>query len=472
MPDDLVFESATRMAERVRRRQVSPVELVDAHLARIESLHSRLNAFALLLGDQARKQARAAEAAVMRDEPLGPLHGVPVSVKDSIEIAGLPTTCGSKLRLGLVSEHDAAVVERLRQAGAIILGKTNVPEGLVAYETDNLLFGATSNPWDLRLTAGGSSGGEAAAIASGCSAAGIGSDAGGSVRVPAHFCGITALKPTPGRISGRGHVPAVGGPFASLGMLGPLARCVEDLGTLLRIVGGYDPADPVGVRLSPHDLPPHPVWGLRVGVWEGPGCPLTADTRRVLQGAARLLQDQHVCIEDFQAPPLARAPELWWNMFGRAALPLFRAFVGDRAADLSPIGSEFLRDASAAPPLTFEEYLQTAFERDQMRAWLLARMEEMPVLLTPVGSLPAFTKGQRSWTVEGRQLTMWEIMQPCVVFNLLGNPAVVVPAGFSADGLPIGVQLVGRPFEEELLLRVAALFEEARGPWPHPAAIA
>lgn len=208
-----------------------------------------------------------------------------------------------------------------------------------------------------------------------------------------------------------------------------------------------------------------------MGVWEGPGCPLTADTRRVLQCAARWLQDQHLSVQEFSAPPLARAPELWWNIFGRAALPLFRAFARDREAELSAIGSEFLRDASAAPPLTFEEYLQTALERDQMRAWLLARMEETPILLTPVGSVPAFTKGQRSWTVENRPLTMWEIMQPCVVFNLLGNPAVVVPAGFSADGSPIGVQLVGRPFEEGLLLRVAAVLEEARGPWPHPAAV-
>ena len=189
------------MAGMVRERAISPVELVEAHLTQIAARNPRINAFVTVLEDEARAAAKRAEAAVMRGEPLGLLHGVPVTVKDSFDVAGLPTLCGSRFRLGHKAARDATAVARLRAAGAIILGKTNTPEFLSNYETDNFITGRTNNPWNLERTPGGSSGGEAAAIASFCSAGGIGSDGGGSIRIPAHFCGIAGLKPTPGRIS-------------------------------------------------------------------------------------------------------------------------------------------------------------------------------------------------------------------------------------------------------------------------------
>jgi len=228
----LFFLSATDMAEQVRLKKLSPVELLDTHLARIEALNPKLNAFVQLDTERARRQAQAAEAAVMRGEAVGPLHGVPISIKSSIEVAGLRCEAGTRLRAGLVASQDAPLVARLRAAGAIVLGVTNTPELLMAWETHNLLYGRTNNPWDLERTAGGSSGGEAAAIASGCSAGGVGSDGGGSIRVPAHFSGICGLKPTPGRIPSTGHYPNSVGPFALLGVVGPMARTIADLRVL------------------------------------------------------------------------------------------------------------------------------------------------------------------------------------------------------------------------------------------------
>src|SRR5690349_16789821 len=243
MPE-LTFLSAVSMAEQIRQKKLSPVELVEAHLARVEELSPKLNAFVKVDAEGARWQARVAEAAVRQGANLGSLHGVPLSIKSSMEVAGLPWEAGTKLRKGVAGERDAPLVARLRQAGAIILGVTNTPELLMAWETDNLLYGRTNNPWDLSRTAGGSSGGEAAAIASGCSAGGVGSDGGGSIRVPAHFCGICGLKPTPGRIPATGHFPQSVGPFALLGVVGPMSRSMSDLKVLFEVMQGPDAGDP------------------------------------------------------------------------------------------------------------------------------------------------------------------------------------------------------------------------------------
>src|SRR6202046_3295896 len=248
------------MAEQVRAREISPVELVEAHLARIERLNPKLNAFANVDAERARARARAAEAAAAAPggkNALGSLHGVPVTVKSSIDVARLACECGSVLRKGYTPETDAPLVARLRGAGAIILGNTNVPEFLMAYESDNSMYGRVNNPWDLSRTAGGSSGGESAAIASGCSAGGVGSDGGGSIRVPAHFSGICGLKPTPGRIPATGHFPTSVGPFALLGVVGPMARTVADLKVLFEVMQGPDDGDtsaaPVPVRWPDRD---------------------------------------------------------------------------------------------------------------------------------------------------------------------------------------------------------------------------
>src|SRR5882724_1044828 len=232
------------MATMVRERRISPVELVEAHFRQIAKHNPKINAFVVLLEEEAHEAARQAEAVVTRGGTPGLLHGVPVTVKDSFDMAGLPTLSGSKFRLGHRAAEDATAVARLRAAGAIILGKSNCPEFLSNYETDNYITGRTNNPWDVERTSGGSSGGESAAISAYFSAGGIGSDGGGSVRIPAHFCGIAGLKPTPGRVSAAGHFPVIGHPGGLLGVAGPIARTANDVRLLFAALAGYDSQDP------------------------------------------------------------------------------------------------------------------------------------------------------------------------------------------------------------------------------------
>src|ERR1700739_4239752 len=262
------YLSAASMAEDVRQKKISAVELVEAHLARIARLNPRLNAFIALDEDRARRNARDLDAAAAQGAFRGPLHGVPISIKSAIATAGVCCETGTRLRAGHVPAKDAVLVSRLREAGAIILGVTNTPELLMSWETDNVLYGRTSNPWDLARTAGGSSGGEAAAIASGCSAGGVGSDGGGSIRVPAHFSGICGLKPTPGRIPATGHFPAGVGAFAWIGVVGPMARTIADVRALFEVMAGPNPGDALSAPLPPRTVNDAQLKGLRVGVLE------------------------------------------------------------------------------------------------------------------------------------------------------------------------------------------------------------
>src|SRR5579864_3888821 len=277
------------MAAMVRERRISPSELVDAHFRQIAKHNPKINAFVVLLEDEARNAARQAEAAIERGETPGPLHGVPVTVKDSFDMAGLPTLCGSKFRLGHRAAEDATAVARLRAAGAIILGKTNCPEFLSNYETDNFTTGRTNNPWALDRTPGGSSGGESAAISSFCSAGGIGSDGGGSVRIPAHFCGIAGLKPTPGRVSAAGHFPRISHPGGLLGVAGPMARTANDVRLMFAALAGYDSQDPFS---APVPLSTPLVAETRIGVMEQfYDVPVEAGTRDTVRKAAGILRE-------------------------------------------------------------------------------------------------------------------------------------------------------------------------------------
>src|SRR5271170_1057316 len=295
---ELTFLSAVTMAEQIRKRELSPVELVEAHLARIEKLNPQLNAFVHVDAEGARRQARAAEEAVTRHERLGALHGVPISIKSSIEVKGIRCEAGSKLRAGFVAAQDAPLVTRLRHAGAIILGTTNAPELLMAWETDNLLHGRTNSPWDLARTPGGSSGGEAAAIAAGCSAGGVGSDGGGSIRIPAHFVGICGLKPTPGRIPSTGHYPASAGPFAHLGVVGPMARTVADVTRLFEVMAGPDPQDPASAPVPLRKWSHRAARKLRVAYFEeDDATPTTPETSAAVRKAADALRQDGFQVE-------------------------------------------------------------------------------------------------------------------------------------------------------------------------------
>src|SRR5216683_868810 len=316
---ELNFLSAVSMAERIRRKELSPVELVESHLSRIQELNPKLNAFVQVDAERARRQARVAEAAVGNAEELGPLHGVPISIKSSIEVAGLRRESGSKLRAGFVAPQDAPMVARLRAAGAIILGVTNTPELLMAWETDNLLYGRTNNPWDLTRTAGGSSGGEAAAIAAGLSAVGVGSDGGGSIREPAHFCGICGLKPTPGRIPSTGHFPKSGGPFALIGVVGPMARTIEAVRTLFEVMAGWDDGDPCAAPVEVREIDETVVRPVNIGCFEDDGrTPVTEETREAVRHSALILMTCGFHVDAFRPEGLEEARQRWWEFFGTA----------------------------------------------------------------------------------------------------------------------------------------------------------
>jgi len=467
---ELTYLSAVSMAEQIRRGELSPVELLEAHLARIDELNPRLNAFVQVDVEPARREARLADAAVRNREKLGPLHGVPLSIKSSLQVAGLPWESGTKLRAGTVAERDAPLVTRLRQAGAIILGVTNAPELLMAWETDNLLYGRTNNPWDPSRTPGGSSGGEAAAIASGMSAGGVGSDGGGSIRVPAHFSGICGSKPTPGRIPATGHFPESVGPFALLGVVGPMARNVGDLKLLFEVLQGPDDGDPSAAPVALRWPGKDELSRVRVGYFEDDArTPVTPETRAAVRTAAEALRRAGFQVEAFRPQGLELARQLWWKLFGTAGGMMLGSVTKGHEDELSPILKEFSSWVAAEPAHTGQSLLDTWIERDVVRMQVFAQMQDYPVLLCPVASIPAFRHGERSWQVEGKTVKYLDAWSYTEWFNLLGMPAVSVPVGKSPEGLPIGVQIAACPWQAELLISVAAALEQEVGCFGHPA---
>jgi Asp-tRNA(Asn)/Glu-tRNA(Gln) amidotransferase A subunit family amidase len=466
---DLTFLSAVSMAQQIRQKKLSPVELVEAHLTRIQELNPKLNAFVHVAAEGVRRQAQVAETAAGSGEELGVLHGVPLSIKSSIEVAGLRWEAGTKLRAGIVGQRDAPLVARLRQAGAVILGVTNAPELLMAWETDNLLYGQTNNPWDLTRTPGGSSGGEAAAIAAGMSAGGVGSDGGGSIREPAHFSGICGLKPTPGRIPATGHFPGSVGPFALLGVVGPMARNMDDLRVLFEVMQGPDDGDPSAAPVPLRWPADDDLKRFRIGYFEEDGrTPVTPETRAAVRTAAEALRCAGFQVEPFRPEGLELARRLWWNLFGIAGGMVLGPMTRDREDDLSPMLKEFSRGVAAQPSHTGQSLLDTWIQRDELRIKMFAQMRDYPVLLCPVASIPAFRHGERSWQVERKTVRYLDAWSYTEWFNLLGTPAVTVPVGKSPEGLPIGVQLIARPWQEEVVISVAAALEHQCGGYAHP----
>src|SRR5580704_12136235 len=462
------FPSAREIAAQIRRKEVSPVEVAQAHLDRIERLNPRLNAFVDCQPEAVLAQAREAEKTILRGDELGPLHGVPLSIKSSIDVAGHRCEAGSRLRAGRVAAVDAPLVTRLRAAGAVILGVTNAPELLMAWETDNLLYGRTNNPWDLSRTAGGSSGGEAAAIAAGLSAGGVGSDGGGSIRVPAHFCGICGVKPTPGRIPATGHFPGGGGAFAWIGVVGPMARTVADLRALFEVMAGPDGASALSAPVPVRAVKKEDVGRLRMGILESDALgKATPETTAAVERAARLLSEQGFAVETKRLNGLHRTIELWWYFFGPVIANIIRE--GDVGHDemMSPMLREYVRLATAEMKLTYDSFLKACGERDRLRAEILRQMEEVTVLLSPVATGPAFGHGEGSWR-KGAKENYRDTMRHSQWLNLAGFPGVAVPVGMSREGLPIGVQVIGRPYEDELVLAVAETIERGRGPWQAP----
>jgi amidase len=352
--------SATKLAELIRARAASPVEVVEAYLRRIEELNPQLNAIVAVAPDVL-AQARAAEVRIMRGESMGALDGVPLTVKDTIDTKGLRTTSGAIPRARNVPHEDAEAVARLKAAGAIVLGKTNVSEMALTYESDNPVFGRTNNPHDLSLTAGGSSGGEAAAISACLSPAGLGSDMSGSIRIPAHFCGIAGLKPTTGLVPCAGHFPPTTGPYSLGAALGPMARTVADLALILNVVAGFNGREsvsaPVARRAQEISRPKLLLRGWRVAWYTDDGVsPVTESTRGAVQSAVGALEEAGLSVSEQLPPGIDRGPDLWLSLFSRAIRETLLATYGGRVDEAGEFVRFMMKSFAAVPPPSMDEF--------------------------------------------------------------------------------------------------------------------
>jgi len=456
--------SAKQQAALVRERKISSAELMQAHLDHIETVAARTNATVMVLREPALEQARKADEAVARGAFQGPLHGIPFSIKDSIEVAGTVCTAGTLGRRGAApSVEDATLVKRIRQAGAIPIAKTNLPDLLFAFESDNLIFGATKNPYDGSRTSGGSSGGEAALIASCGSPCGLGSDAAGSVRLPAAFCGIAGIKPTSGRLPRTGHFPPAGGWIESIWQIGPMARRVDDLCTLMALLVGGDGCDRTVADLpfgDPHHVP---LKGLRVAFYTDNGfTPAGPEVAAVVRAAAQTLVTAGARVEEARPACLAEAYDLEMKLIGADGGDGLRAYLrGLGSHQLHPLLTGWLEKLE--PYRTdLEGFAGYWAEADRFRSEMFAFLRDYDAILCPAYIGPALPHGTsiRDENFRGFSYTM--------AFNVTGWPAAVVRCGESAEGLPIAVQVAARPYREDVALAVAKGLEDAMGGWKPP----
>jgi len=461
--DELVYMPATALAKAIRTKEVSSVEVIEAHLRRIEAVNAELNAVVQLTADTARAEARAADAALARGELKGPLHGVPFTVKDNIDTVGVICTVGTKGRASFVPMQDATIVARMRAAGAIMLGKTNLPEFGLATETDNLVYGRTNNPYDLSRTPGGSSGGEGAIIAAGGSPCGLGNDLGGSVRIPAHFCGIAGIKPTSGRLPKTGVSFGHGGAFENMWQHGPLARSVEDLYLILSIVTGPDGRDPSVAPAPLGDPRTIEIKKLRVAFHTDNGIYApTVETAATVKASAKILSDAGMAVEETRPKEIEQGYEIFIGLLGAdggVGLQRFLQLIG--STELSPFLQQYLR-LIRLQSLSMTDFLGLMVQWDLWRSVMLTFMDQYDVILCPASAYPAPPHGVAT------RIGSFPAFSYTSTYNLAGWPGAVVRGGTSPEGLPIGVQVVARPWREEEALAVAQHLEAALGGWQRP----
>ena len=446
--------SLADLCKAVQTGEVSAETLVECALAGIAAVNPALNAVVQLVPEGAREAAREADRARARHEPLGPLHGIPMTIKDSLDTAGIITTAGTIGRKNFVPARDAPVVDRLRRAGAILLGKTNTPELTLSYQTNNAIYGRTNNPYDVARTSGGSSGGSAAIVSSGAVPFDIGSDTGGSLRIPAHYCGIAALKPTEGRVPRTGHIISFGGYLDRLTTIGPIARFVRDLELILPIIVGPDGRDPAVVPMALSPAEAVQLNGLRIAIHLENGLAQpTAAVVDTIRRAAETLRGVTANVKEVALPLAAQAPRLFADLYaadGGAWRRRILLAAGTISSGEAP--------NPGLPAVGFSALLE---EWDRFRSEMLSFFEAYDVIVCPVTATAAPVHG------EG----VASAFSYTQIFSLTGWPSVVVRGG--AEGcLPIGVQIVARPWREDVALRVAGHLEAALGGWQKPASIA
>ena len=465
METDVAFTPATEMRRLIDRKEASIPELVDLFYRRIEEHNPKLNAYLALCQEQAMADARSAQESTDRGEAVGPLHGIPISVKDLEMTRGIPTTVGSALFRDRTPDIDSVVVERVKAAGAIILGKTNTPEFGLSGTTENKLGDACRNPWNTERTPGGSSGGAAAALASGLCTLATGSDGGGSIRIPASFSGVFGIKPSQGR------VPRYGGyglPAANhFSQSGPMSRTVADTALLLQVLAGPDSRDVTSIRSVPPDFSA----GLGAGV-SGMRIAWSADLGyagvdpevvSVTQGAVQVFAELRATVEE---PGLTIEDPFraFWDVFSTASYTSYGHLMEERWDDFTEYGQNTFRHGAT---ITGPDLSRALLRVDQLRRRMETFFDDYDLLVTPTMAVPAFPINRRPSVIGGKEVDpFWGFLPFTFPINMTGQTASSVPCGFSADGMPIGLHIIGPHGSEAKVLQASAAFEEAR-PWAH-----
>lgn len=458
--DTLCFLSLSELAERIRRRVVSPVEVVEAHLRRIEALNPTLFAFLTVTAEPARREAKQAEAEIAAGRYRGPLHGVPFGAKDIFDTAGVRTTHGSSFFRDRVPAEDAECVRRLRAAGAILLGKCHTHEFAAAPTTINPHYGTTRNPWNLERIVGGSSGGSAAALAAGLCPMALGSDTGGSIRIPAAFCGVVGLKPTHGRVSLTGVCPNT----LNFDHVGPMTRAARDAALMLQAMAGYDPRDPMSRDVPVPDFSANLGAGLR-GARLGL-CPdisghpeVDGEVARAFEAAVEVLRRLGARVETVPFPHYDRIARAMLAILG-AEFAEFHRPLYEKNPD--GYGADVRERLEGAFKITLDEYVRALRERELLRREVAALFRSVDAILLPSAACTPPPIETLTATLNGREVKAVWINRPLLTpHNLTGCPAVSVPMGFSRDNLPLSLQIVGPHWEEAAVLRIAHAYEEA-----------
>jgi amidase len=452
---DIVFSSTTQLAATIRARHVSATEVLNAHLAQIDKHNPALNAIVTLDAEHARERAREADEALARGQVWGPLHGVPFTLKDAHSTAGVRTTTGFP-PLDHVPQEDSTVTARLKAAGGILVGKTNVAQMLGdPAQSHNPIFGRTNNPWNIERTPGGSSGGAAAALAAGMTSFEIGTDLSGSLRIPAHFCGLFGLKPTENRVASTGLIPGLPPPRSVriMSCIGPMARTVEDLSLLYSIIAGPDGRDTEVQPVPVGAMPELELKDLRVAFAPTfPGFPVAAEIRAAIEGLAQQLNRLGVVVEE------ATLPELDFNQDLSSAGELIGMVLGA------------FQPEENTPPTTLAQYLKALDRRDQsITAWEQF-FQAWDVLLCPPSMITAFPHCETGspLRVDGQEVIYWMVNTHTTLFNYTGHPAVVLPYKLDRDGLPIGLQMIGKRWGETHLLAIAKALSQVTGEFRLP----
>ena len=469
---DMPFRTATQLAKAIRSREIGCVEALDLYLGRIEAHNPRINAVVVMDVDGARKAARAADKATKKGDKVGPLHGVPMTFKESYDVAGLPTTWGDLSYTSIIAQTDSLAVARFKRAGATVFGKTNVPVMLADWQSYNPVYGTTSNPWDITRSPGGSSGGSAAALAAGLTGLEAGSDIGASIRNPAHYCGVYGHKPTWGIVSGKGH--ALPGKVAQsdIAVVGPLARGTDDLVTAMKVMQGPDEIDGIGWRLD-LPVPRHKkLRDFRVAVMlDDRNSAVDGDVRGLIGALADWLGRHKVKVD------VAARPDIDMDEHQRLYIDLLRTATSGRqsddlyrhnkdiAANLSPDDGSYFARMARANVAGHRDWLATNERRHQLRLKWAAFFEEYDVLLCPAAASAAFPhdqmgeRYQRTIEVDGMRVPTTDQLFWAGIASLCYLPATVAPIGLTPRGLPVGVQIVGPQYGDRTTLRFARLLE-------------